>query len=303
MSLKMMKKTLLVSAFLAVGSLAFAACGDDDGGDDTGGDKDAGGGGGEMGGGGDDAGAGPATRSWSGTLVAILAQDTSAPIKVPHPIVVLESETGKPLDPAVMTTTNADDGKWSLKDVPMAKPIAFWVKGQGSATDGTYDSVIINVTKTSAPDELTRISSASTASLAGQAAGFTAKQDRSALSGGVYYVKNGQRMGIIGCTQVMLDDDKDAAAAADLRYVNAGGLPTPPATQDKTEGSRGAFLFANIPTGKHNLKFTVDGGKTYFGSTDVYIGMTRDQASSAYKGILYQVGVELDEQKTPAGCM
>jgi hypothetical protein len=129
------------------------------------------------------------------------------------------------------------------------------------------------------------------------------KADAAGVSIGVYYVKDGKRLGIIGCVKGVLDDSADKTTAADLRYVSASGLPTPPNVQDKTESGRGAMLFGNMPTGTHTLKFTVDDGKTYFGETTVHITKARSDAASAFKSILYFLGIEVPEQKTPAGCM
>lgn len=301
MSLKMMKKTLLVSAIVAVGSLSVIACGDSK--DDPEDEKDSGP---VDTDGGTEEDAGPpvaAKRTRSGFLVAITAQDTAAPIKVPHKIVVLDSLTGKPLDPPLSAMTSSTDGSWMIKDIPTATPIALHIQGQGDATTGYYDSVITNITAKTSDDPLTRISSASTASIAGQVAGFTPDATKGAISGGVYLVKDGKRTGVIGCTQVWLDDDTaQPPSKGDLRYVGSNGLPAPIATADRTEATRGAFLFANIEKGKHKVKFSVDGGKNFFGETEFYIGMAREDATSAYKGILYQIGIEVDEDKTPAGC-
>lgn len=303
MSLKIMKNTWLVSAFAAVSALAAVGCGDSD--DDK--KEDAGGGSEEDAGmnGDTDAGMVAATRSRLGTLVAITATDTTAPIKIPHEIVVLNAETGKPLVPALSTMTSATDGKWEIKDIPTAVPVALHVKGEGDAASGTYDSIITNITGTTADDGLTRISSASTASIAGQVSGFEPKQDRGAISAGVYRIRNGQRVGVVGCVKVLLDDSEAKTTDADLRYVGSGGLPAPIATQDKTESMRGAFLIANIPKGEHTIKLTVDDGKTYFGETKVFIGMARSDATSNFKGVLYQVGIEVPAEPdlTPAGCI
>jgi hypothetical protein len=303
MSLKMMKKTWLVSAFAAVSALSVVACGDSEDKDDAD-TEEPGGDGGSMGGG--DGGTDvPATRTRSGTLVAITATDTSAPIPDPHKIVVLEALTGNPLSPALETMTAAGNGKWEIKDIPTDKPISFWVQGVGDATTGTYDSVITNVTGTTADDGLTRISNAGTAATAGIVSGFTPKQDRGAISMGVYRIRNGARVGVVGCVKVLLDESEEKTKEADLRYVASNGLPTTLAMQDKTESMRGAFLIANIPKGEHTIKFTVDDGKTYFGETKFYIGMARDDAKSAFKGILYQLGVEVpaDPNLTPSGCI
>jgi hypothetical protein len=245
----------------------------------------------------------PKFRTAFGTLVAVTAQDTSAPITIPHKIVVLDALTDQPLGPAFQTMTSAVDGSWEIKDIPTDKTTSLHIMGEGDATTGDYDSVLTNITGNTADDALTRISAAGTASLAGQVGGFTAKQDMSALTVGVYHVRDRKRIGVIGCVQAWLDDDPNQPpAAGDLRYVNSGGLPTPIAMQDKTEATRGAMLFANIATGTHKMKFSVDGGKTFFGQTEFRLGKSRNDATSAFKGILYQIGVEVDENITPPGC-
>lgn len=303
MSLKMMKKTFVVSAFVACGALAAIGCGDSkDDPDDNGGDKEDAG---TPGGGGtDDAGGSSAgtTRTWSGTLVQVLAQDTSAPIKTPHKITAVDNETGTPIEGGKFSTmTSGNDGTWTLKDVPMDKPIAFNLEGAGSATDGTYDAVTINVTNNSVDEPLTRVSAAGTATLAEQAAGYKANQDAAGLSIGVYHVVNKKRQAIIGCVKAVLDDSDEKTKAADLRYVTAQGLPS--ANQPMTEASRGAMLFGNIPKGKHKVKLTVDDGKTYFGETEFTIFKSRAEAVSAFKSILFFMAIDVPENKTPASCM
>lgn len=306
MSSKTMRETFIVSAFAALTALATTGCGDDkekpaDDAPDDGGSSAPENEGGT---------ASPSKRTWSGTLVQILAQDTNAPITIRHKIIVLDNKTGEPLEGGKYTAmTSATDGTWEIKDVPMDKPIAFQSEGQGAATDmnATYDSIVINVTADTAPDPLSRISSASTASVANTSAGFTTMEDMSSLTGAVYYVKNGMRVSVVGCTQVWLDDDPaQPPTKGDLRYVGSNGLPVPIATQGKTEGTRGAFLFANLAVGTHKLKFSVDGGKTFFGETEIYITKARKDSASAlkggYKGILYQIGIDIGEDKTPADC-
>jgi hypothetical protein len=290
-----MNCSLLASAFVVMSAIA---CGDDP---EPSGGKDAG----DMNEPEDDAGTEPedlpATRTASGTLVAITATDTSAPIKIPHKIVVLDAETDEPLGPKFQTMTSASDGTWEIKDIPRGRPTSLHI--QGTATDGTYDSVLTNVTVTTADDALTRISSASTASVAGILSGFTPAQDKSALTVGVYHVRNKKRLKVIGCTQAWLDDDpSQPPKEGDLRYVGAGGLPTPISVQDRTEVSRGAMLFANIAKGKHTIKLSVDGGKTFFGKTEFFINKARQDSTSEFKGILYQLGIELPEDMTPPNC-
>ncbi len=303
MSLKMMKNTLLVSALVAMGSFAAIGCGDDgDKGSET---PDAGGGG--TPGGGADGGGGGASCSgkkltWSGTLVPVLDQNTSNPIKTPHKIVALDNETGQPLAGGMYSAmTSASNGAWEIKDIPMDKPIAFHTAGQGDAMTGFYDAITINVTCETAPEPLSRISAAGTATLAEMAAGYMAKPDAAGLSVGVYHVVNRQRIGTIGCVKAVLDDSEAATKAADLRYVPAGGIPS--ATATMSEKVRGAMLFGNIPKGKHKLKFTVDNGATYFGETEINIFRSRSEADSQFKSVLFFLGIEVPEDKTPAGCM
>jgi hypothetical protein len=281
--------------------LAAIGCGDSKDEGNGGGNEDAG----TPGGGGtDDAGGTPmgTTRTWSGTLVQVLAQDTSAPIKTPHKITAVDNETGVPLEGGKYSTmTSSTDGTWALKDVPMDKPIAIHLEGTGSATEGTYDAITINVTNNSVDEPLTRVSAAGTATTAEMVAGYKANQAAAGLSIGVYHVVNKQRKAIIGCVKAVLDDSEDLTKAADLRYVTAGGLPS--AMQPMTESNRGAMLFGNIPKGKHKIKLTVDDGKTYFGETEFTIFKSRDEASSAFKSILFFMAIDVPENKTPAGCM
>jgi hypothetical protein len=303
MSLKMMKKTLLVSAIVAMGSVAAIGCGDSssDGDKDsgsTGGDKDAGGGGGE-----DDAGAGPATQSRGGTLVAITAADTSAPLLGGSKITVVNALTGEPLTPALTATTSAKDGTWKIDNIPTGTPYAFHVEGTGDDKTGTYDSIIGPVKATTPDDPLTRISSASTAAVAGATGGFTANQEMSALSGGIYVVRDGKRVGAIGCAKVYIDDEPHPAEKYDQRYINDNSLPTTLDKQQATLPNRGTFFFGNLATGMHKMKVTVDDGKTFFGETEIFVKLARKDAVSNYKAVLYQVGIDiLDGDKTPASC-
>lgn len=296
MSLKMMKKKLMVSALVAMGSLAVVACGDSEDDKDSGTDTpDEDGGGGGMGGtdgGGENK---PATITRSGTLVPITATDDSAPILIPHKLVVLDNISGDPLTPSLTAMTAASNGKWSISGIPTDKDTALHVQGTGDDKTGTYDSIICNVKWNSPDDPLTRISSANTAGVAGQTGGFTAKQDQSAMSGGVYVVKGGKRVGAIGCAQVYIDDEPHPATKYDERYIASSGLPTTLDMQDKTLKGRGTFLFGNLSKGKHHVKVTTDGGKTFFYETDVYITKVRDDATSNYKAVLYQVGLDVPD--------
>jgi hypothetical protein len=297
MSVSSMERSALVVALALASALGSGGCGEDsekepDAGEQQGGTSNEGG-----------MEEVPKVRTASGTLVIVTATDTTAPITIPHKIVVLDAFTDEPLGPQYQTMTSPSNGFWEIKDIPTSKTTSLHIQGQGDAATGYYDSVITNVMGTTADDALTRISSAGTAATAGIVAGFTPKQDMAALTVGVYQVRNRTRIGVVGCTQVWLDDDPNQPPAlGDLRYVAANGLPTTIANQNKTEASRGALLFGNIAKGRHKMKLSVDGGKTFFGETEFYIGKSRDDATSASKNILYQIGIELPDDKTPSDC-
>jgi hypothetical protein len=299
MSLKMTSQ-LLVATCVAVGSLVVLACGDDTDGEKPDASQDSDGG---MEPSDEDGGKTEAkTQSRCGTLVAITAADTSAPILAPTKIIVLNSDTGEPLVPEVSTTTSSKDGTWCLKDIPSESPIAFHSIGTGDDKTGYYDSIVLNVKPSTPDDPLSRISSASTASVAGATGGFTAKPEMGALSGGVYVIRDGKRVGAIGCAKVYIDDEPHPAEKYDERYINDQSLPTTLDKQQATLPNRGTFFFGNLPKGKHKLKVTVDDGKTFFNETDIFIGLAREDASSAYKAVLYQIGLDVDGDKTPASC-
>jgi hypothetical protein len=301
------KYALIPSALLVLGALA-VGCGDDDSEDKTG-DNNVDGGKpsidgstpstGDSGGGGGGAAPGPLT-DFSGTLVSILAVDTSAPIPTPHVVELLNPE-GKPYTPTISGMTAATTGTITLKGPP--DPMMFWIKGAGTET---YDTVILGVRRNSG-DKLLRISSAGTLSLANSSGGFQNKPDRAALTGTVYWTKGGVRMGTIGCVKYFVDGKTTNDTDQDQLYNAASGLPTTIDKQSQTL-TGGRWYLANATVGTHKLKFSLDNGATFLGNPSEYtllVPFPRSAASSATKAVLVQTGidVEADKNPTPAGCV
>jgi len=282
-----MKRKVWSSAVMLMGAMALG-CGDD--GDDK---KSDGGGGGED-----------EIVQWTGTLVAITADNASAPIKVPHQVAVLNSDTGKPLDPPQETTTDSVTGEATLT-FNRKDNNAIYIKGVGPAGGpmSTYDTVMININLDSG-DQLLRISSAGTLKFAEGTGGFTAKQDRAAVTGAVYFSPNMVRTEAVGCAKIYIDGHADPTEHDfDQRYMADSPLPATLATQDETS-RRGQFYIANMTTGKHTLQVTLDEGKSFIAEQSIFVPFTRDEASSETKSVLVQVGIDVDGTKnpTPASC-
>jgi hypothetical protein len=305
MSLKTTKKSnVWVVAFVALGLVAIA-CGDD--GDD---DEDAGGTTAGMGGTGGTTGGSMGGNEEpyvaDGTLVPVTASDTSAPLPAVHKIELLNAADGQPLSPPLSTTSESGTGKWKIEGVPAAARVAIHVEGAGDAATGTYDTVILNVYKDIPDDPLTRVSSAGTATIAEGSAGYTAKAEAAALSGAIYIVQNKMRVGAVGCAKIYVDDKPSPATEYDQRYIDGNSLPTTLDKQGQTLRS-GRFFFGNLAKGKHTLKWSLDNGATFVGDpVEVFIGKGRMDASSAFKAILYQVGIDYippdGKNPTPASC-
>jgi hypothetical protein len=298
------KFALIPSALMVLGALA-VGCGDDD--DDTNGSvkPDGGtlidasmGGGGDAGGGG--TGPGPLT-ALSGTLVPILAVDKSAPIAVPHVVEILNSATGKPYSPAITGTTTATTGNITIQ--APADPVTIWIKGVMQGDTNTYDTVITN-SRRSSGDDLLRISSAGTLSLANQSGGFVNNPDRAALTGSVYWSQSGVRKGTVGCAKIYVDGKTTNDTDQDQLYNAASGLPTTYAMQQQTLRA-GRFYIANATVGTHKLKVSLDDGKTFVGpEVTVIVPFGRKDASSPTKAVLVQVGIDIEgtANPTPAAC-
>jgi len=297
------KFALIPSALMVLGALA-VGCGDDD--DDKGtATPDAGSvldaSLGDGGGGGTDAGGGGGTSPgaltpFSGTLVSILAVDTSAPIATPHVVEILNAATGKSYVPAITGMTTAVTGAFTI-NAP-ADPVMIWIKGTGTDATATYDTVIANGTRLSG-DKLLRISNAGTAMSANGTGGFVSNPDRAALTGSIYWSQGGARKGTIGCAKVYLDGKTSNDTDQDQLYNAASGLPTTYAMQQQTLKS-GRFYVANATVGTHKLKVSLDDGKTFIGNeVTVNVPFARKDASSATKALLVQVGIDIEGAANP----
>lgn len=255
-----------------------------------------------------DSGAGVPTDKpvvYNGTLVSILAIDATAPIPIPHQLVVLDNDTGLPVDPPITGMSAAGTGAIMLV-YPRDGVYALHVKGQGDPSDSTatYDTVIINARPTD-NEKLIRISSAGTASLAENSAGFKPSPERAALAGAVYWAPGGVRKGTIGCAKVYIDGATGPNLEFDQRYMASTGLPTTLDNRDKTPTS-GRFFFGNLPKGSHTIKVSLDDGQTFIGPGEVkaFIPLSRAEASSPLKTLLVQMAFDVDvpTNPTPAGC-
>jgi hypothetical protein len=306
------KYARIPSALMVLGALA-VGCGDDD-------DKGPKGDGGTLidaglgdGGGAGDSGGGGATPTLTditGTLVPILAVDKSAPIAVPHVVEILNYATGKPYTPPITGTTAAGSGNITIKAPP--DPVMIWIKGVMSGDTNTYDTVIANMSRTSG-DDLLRISSAGTLSLANASGGFMNNPDRAALTGSIYWSQSGVRKGTIGCAKVFVDGKTANDTDQDQLYNAASGLPGPyscaagqamctPVTQTLRQGR---FYIANATVGLHKLKVSLDNGATFIGpEVSVLVPFARKDASSPTKAVLVQVGIDVEgaANPTPASC-
>jgi hypothetical protein len=288
---------------MVLGALA-VGCGDDSGGGNGGGVDSGtlldagGGGGGDAGGGGGSAAPGPLS-DFSGTLVSILAVDTSLKIETPHLVELLNPTTGKPYIPTISGMTAQGTGTITLKAPP--DPLMLWIHGVG---DETYDTVI-NGQRRNSGDMLLRISSAGTSMSAAATGGFTARPDRAAATVTIYWSQNGLRKGTIGCAKYYLDGQTTNDASQDQLYSAGSGLPVPLAKQSQTLTS-GRTYIANATIGTHKMKVSLDDGKTFIGQElSFVVPFSRAEASSNTKAVLVQFGfdVEGDKNPTPAGCV
>jgi len=297
------KLAILPSALLVLGAMSIG-CGDDDdnkGNLDGGTLLDA-----SMNGGGDGGTTPTGTVDYEGTLVGILAMNTSAPIAASHQVEVLNNDTGAPLNPPITTVSAPVTGKISLK-LPAGKNMLL-IKGVG--TD-TYDTVIVNAdTKTN--DPLIRISNSGTLALAEGSGGFVSKPDRTPVTGSVYHAPGGVRMGTVGCAKIFLDGKTVNDTESDQRYNAASGLPGKfectaadvMCTPVQQTGSGGRFYIANMTPGRHTIKASIDNGATAIAEASFFIPFTRSQATSTTKSVLVQIGLDVDRpaNPTPAGC-
>jgi hypothetical protein len=294
------KLSILPSALLVLGALSIG-CGDDDSKEETDSGTPVG-----------DGGGGAATTSYTGTLVSILAVDTSMKITIPHTVEVLNNDTGAPLSPPVTATTSASSGEVTFP-IPAEGRYALWVKGVGEGATSTYDTVIINL-NSKYKDPLVRISNSGTLTLAEMRGAYTGKTDRTAVTGAVYWTKGGIRMGTIGCAKIYVDGNTGPDLTQDQRYNSSNGLPAPLdcataadptmcVAQTETLAA-GRFYIANMTKGNHTIKVSLNNGQTFVVDEKFYVPFTRAEASSPTKAVLVQLGLEVEADTKPVvpGC-
>jgi hypothetical protein len=237
------------------------------------------------------------------TLVSILAPDESGYIATAHTVHVLRAVDGMPFDPPIQLTTSPNNGQFLLPPATDGVPITLHVVGVGAANNvaSTFDALKLNFDASS--DPLLRVQSNGTAALGATVGAYTAWQDRAELMVSVSFVSGGQRVGAVGCAKAFLDDDPSAAQAADLRYVGANRLPTTLERQSATLRGEGRFQFGNITKGAHTLRVSVDDGASFIAEVPVYVPLTREEASSAYKSVHAELDIEVPgPDPTPADC-
>jgi hypothetical protein len=161
----------------------------------------------------------------------------------------------------------------------------------------------IHMTPPDSGENVIRISQVGTASTAEMTGNFVGKQDQVAIGGAVYRVDaKGKRIGSIGCARVYVDDEQHPSTTTDQRYIAANGLPTTIDKLDKTLSS-GKFYFGNITKGKHTFKVSVDEGKNFIATLEVFVPLTRDDATGDFKNVLVLMGIDVPgADPTPAGC-
>lgn len=240
------------------------------------------------------------TRDVALTLVLITAVDDSAPIADPHRVEVLDSETGLPLDPPIETTSAAVTGKVQLNDVPATKLVNIYVHGvaRDPVTTSTYDNVVLNVPPDTG-ETLLRVSTQGLAGIAGTVAGFTAAEDAAVVTGTVYWSPGGVRTGAVGCAKLYIDGKTENADDYAQRYISTSRLPTTIDKLDRTLRA-GSFYFGNVPKGQHKIKISLDDGQSFIGEdVDINVSIVRSEATSPFKSILYQLGIDIDTPENP----
>jgi hypothetical protein len=64
----------------------------------------------------------------------------------------------------------------------------------------------------------------------------------------------------------------------------------------------GDYTYA-VVKGKHTLKVSLDGGKSFIAEKSIYVPIARAEASSEFKAIQYFVGIDIKGlNPTPASC-
>jgi len=264
----------------------YVGCGDDDNNNvaDAGGST-----------GGDGGGGGGETFTFRGTLVPVLATDTTAPIANPHLIELLSPTTGLPLVPPITSMSAPVTGAIDITG-PKGRLLTY-VHGAGTGENSTVDTVL-DGDASKYTDPLVRISSKGLAGLAQGSGDYTPMPDRASMFGAIYWVQNGARKGTVACAKVYID----GATAPDLdqsqRYTAASGLPVPLAMQSET-GAGGVFYFGNAKVGAHTLKVSLDDGKTMTTETPVYIPFPNSAAKSEQKSVSVQMAIYMEANSNP----
>jgi hypothetical protein len=244
----------------------------------------------------------PLPSTFTGTLVIPLGPDASVVVEEPHQIQILSAETGQPLP--WMTVSQAWTGRFTFTGVPLSPFLILHVSGEGpdDAATSTYDSLTFLAPRSG--DRLVRVPTVGTGAVYPTAGGVEQLPDRAPLEGVVYRVSAGwQRIGVVGCAQVFLDQESHPALQADQRYVAADGLPTTLEKLSRTLPGNGKFYFGNLTKGLHTLRVSMDGGKTFVLERTFYLPFTRAEATSEHKDLLIDIGLDIpDSTPAPADC-
>ncbi|MET0285874.1 MAG: hypothetical protein ABW352_15440 [Polyangiales bacterium] len=233
------------------------------------------------------------------TLVPASSRDASVFIAIPHEVSLLDVD-GNPVQPPV-EILSGEDGKIRF-DLPRSA-VSIYVVGVGPAEDAssTSDTVLLNVDWT-VEDSLLRITTRAGLEFFAGMAGVEARADRAALTGQVYWTRNGVRQGTVGCAQLFIDGLRVPDESQAQRYASNGSLVLPEVRSATTRD--GFFYFGNIRIGLHMLRVSFDGGQSYVAMAAFTVARPRSGARSPSKSILYQIGVEVEANvdPTPATC-
>lgn len=244
------------------------------------------------------------SATFRASLMALGGSDVQALIATPHTVELLQGETGRPFDPPRLTISGQNTGQFTFQGLPLGVPLSLLVHGQGPAdsTASTYDAVLLNFTTLEDGAWLPMLGKTGTANVAATLAGFSARPDRAALAGRVFYTRNGRALGSVGCAKVFLDDGGHPAEDAAQRYYAPSGLVTTLSAQAQTLRS-GGFYFGNLTPGRHRLSVSLDDGCSFIASEAFFVPFARAEATSLTKQVLLQfnLGIEGDDP-TPASC-
>ncbi len=269
------RRTLaMIAALLAL--FAFA-CSSDDGGGES---KDVPPGSG-AGSGNDAAGAakdaGPTVK-----FTAILADFQSKAPKEGADLVVLDNETGEPLDPVLYPPFKSGLKGVVELDLPAGIDVGF--KASGEDVSGFFvfkDSYQFNIPSDAKDEVLYAVNEMTYA--AALSTGFVAQTDEKVyghLAGTLYYVTPEGVEDFIGCAFIEVTDESGAvlkeknddpdgrATFCGIRYFDPGNdLPTSLKISDMTHLANSRYMVANLPEGQYTITARwVDDPDTALGS-------------------------------------